>query len=328
MHLEDSNLSQSDAAASHPAVTAPVRITAVIPVYNRAKTVGRSLETALSQSEPADEILVVDDGSKDNSAEVVKAFGDKVTYIYQENAGASEARNTGVAQAQHPWIAFLDSDDYWTPDHLRNMRRAVAETGGAAKFYAADTQLEEHLNGQRLWDRCEFKVDGDYELVDNGGEWVMCNADEKRERMPFMLQASLFDKEAYLAAGGLWRALKLRHDSHIFLKMGFQNPICAVNHLGVVMTCDEGENRLTSIHHLDSLSFWKEAELLYQDLLDTVPQISTEHRLAIRYRLASAFIAMGRLNLNDGKRGPGIRNYLKAATISPRRLLEGIAKKF
>ncbi|MEN8127779.1 MAG: glycosyltransferase family A protein [Planctomycetota bacterium] len=93
-------------------------ISVVIPAYNAGPYIARTIESVLSQTRPADEIIVVDDGSADNTAEAVRAFGDKVILIQQENAGASVARNTGIKAAKGNWIAFLDGDDEWVPEKL------------------------------------------------------------------------------------------------------------------------------------------------------------------------------------------------------------------
>ncbi|MDH5436731.1 MAG: glycosyltransferase, partial [Gammaproteobacteria bacterium] len=94
-------------------------ISVVIAVFNGAKTVKRAIESVLSQTYSALEIIVVDDGSTDNTAEIVKSFSEPVKYFYQDNAGVSVARNNGVGQAQGEWIAFLDADDWYYPDRLR-----------------------------------------------------------------------------------------------------------------------------------------------------------------------------------------------------------------
>jgi glycosyltransferase involved in cell wall biosynthesis len=94
-------------------------ISVVIPAYNAEKYITRSIESVLAQTRPADEIIVVDDGSSDNTAEVVRSFGDKVILIEQENSGASVARNTGIEAAKSEWIAFLDADDELLAERLQ-----------------------------------------------------------------------------------------------------------------------------------------------------------------------------------------------------------------
>jgi len=91
----------------------------VIPAYNVGKFIARTLDSVLAQTRPADEIIVVDDGSTDETGEVVARYGQKIRYIRQENAGASTARNTGIKAAQNEWIAFLDGDDEWLPEKLQ-----------------------------------------------------------------------------------------------------------------------------------------------------------------------------------------------------------------
>jgi glycosyltransferase involved in cell wall biosynthesis len=93
-------------------------VSVVIPAYNADKHIARTIESVLTQTRSADEIIVVDDGSSDKTAEAVKAFGDKVRYIHQQNAGASVARNTGIEAAENDWIAFLDADDEWLENKL------------------------------------------------------------------------------------------------------------------------------------------------------------------------------------------------------------------
>lgn len=94
-------------------------VAVVVPAYNNAGFVGRAIDSILAQTLPADEIIVVDDGSTDNTADIVRSYGQQVRYIYQESAGASVARNTGIEAAKSDWIAFLDADDEWLPEKLK-----------------------------------------------------------------------------------------------------------------------------------------------------------------------------------------------------------------
>ena len=96
-----------------------MKVSVVIPAYNAEKHIARAIESVLVQTRPADEVIVIDDGSSDGTAEVIRSFGDKVILIQQENAGASVARNAGIKAATGDWIAFLDADDEWLPEKLK-----------------------------------------------------------------------------------------------------------------------------------------------------------------------------------------------------------------
>lgn len=95
-----------------------MKISVIIPTYNRYKLLTRAIESIISQTLMVDEIIVVDDGSTDNTKEIVNDFT-MLTYIYQENAGVSTARNRGIREASNDWIAFLDSDDEWVAEKMQ-----------------------------------------------------------------------------------------------------------------------------------------------------------------------------------------------------------------
>lgn len=96
-------------------------ISVVIPTFNRAGLLRHALDSVLTQTFRDVEIIVVDDGSTDDTRGVVRSYGQRVRYIYQDNQGRGAARNTGVLAAQGDYIAFLDSDDIWYPDHLQRL---------------------------------------------------------------------------------------------------------------------------------------------------------------------------------------------------------------
>jgi len=91
----------------------------IIPVHNGADTISKAIESVEAQTYPAFELIVVDDGSTDATAEVVTGHGNSVRYLYQHNAGVSAARNAGAAVAKGDWLAFLDADDWYYLDRLR-----------------------------------------------------------------------------------------------------------------------------------------------------------------------------------------------------------------
>ncbi|MBA4489205.1 glycosyltransferase family 2 protein [Paracoccus sp. S1E-3] len=111
--------------------TAPPFFSIVIPAYNRADKIGRTLASCLAQSDPDFEIVVVDDGSRDDTRAAVEGMGDpRIRYVWQENAGASAARNRGGAEARGTYVAFLDSDDEFLPGKLAAFRAAIAADAG------------------------------------------------------------------------------------------------------------------------------------------------------------------------------------------------------
>lgn len=100
-------------------VTSDAGVSVVIPAYNYARYLPKAIDSVLLQEYRNYEIIVVDDGSTDNTAEVVAAYGDKVRYIHQTNAGLPAARNTGVKAACYDFVGFLDADDEWLPTMLK-----------------------------------------------------------------------------------------------------------------------------------------------------------------------------------------------------------------
>ncbi|MCU0839480.1 MAG: glycosyltransferase, partial [Rhodospirillales bacterium] len=105
-----------------------VTVAVVIPTYNRAHCVSEAIESVLAQTVPADEVIVVDDGSTDTTPEVLAGFGDRIIVIRQPNRGVSAARNAGIARATSEWITFLDSDDVWYPNRVFVLHRDVVKS--------------------------------------------------------------------------------------------------------------------------------------------------------------------------------------------------------
>ena len=117
-------------------------VSVVIPLYNKARFIRATLETALAQSHRADEIIVVDDNSTDGSVAAIEdLLGDRVRLARQANAGPGPARNRGVAEASREWIALLDADDLWQPNHLATLAEVAAQCPDAAIVAARHQRL-------------------------------------------------------------------------------------------------------------------------------------------------------------------------------------------
>jgi glycosyltransferase involved in cell wall biosynthesis len=151
-------------------MTSPL-VSVVIPTYNYGHYIGETVESVLGQTYSPVEIIVVDDGSTDDTRERLTAYGDRMRYIHQQNCGLSAARNTGIRAAQGEFVALLDSDDLWLPDKLERQvtvavqqpdiglvateRFAINETGQRLD-YVAESCSREGLCELTVRDLLEF----------------------------------------------------------------------------------------------------------------------------------------------------------------------------
>ena len=123
-------------------------ISVIIPTYNNESYLRSAIQSVLCQTYTDYEIIVVDDGSTDNSREIVKTFGDKVGYLRQENQGLAGARNTGIQNARNSMICLLDADDQWSPSYLQKMVNLASEDPGAAIYYCCAQAVDKY--GEKL----------------------------------------------------------------------------------------------------------------------------------------------------------------------------------
>jgi len=119
----------------------------VVPIYNRASFIGKTIESVLAQSVGDFELIIVDDGSTDGSGDVVRAFTDeRIRYIWKENEERSIARNTGTGMATGKYVNFLDSDDYLLPNHLEEAASLI-ERHGEPEFFHLPYEVRDEAGG-------------------------------------------------------------------------------------------------------------------------------------------------------------------------------------
>lgn len=104
------------------------KLSVIIPAFNADKYISRAIDSVLHQTLKDIEFVIVDDGSIDNTANIVKSFGERVKYYYQENKGVAEARNLGKANSNGEYIAFLDADDYVLPETYEKLLKIAQQT--------------------------------------------------------------------------------------------------------------------------------------------------------------------------------------------------------
>src|SRR5450759_1882450 len=96
-----------------------LRVSVIIPSYNHERYIRQCVDSVLCQSRKDFEVIVVDDGSTDGTPDILRGFGEKITFIRQENRGTQAARNVGIQASTGEFVALLDSDDAWLPEKLQ-----------------------------------------------------------------------------------------------------------------------------------------------------------------------------------------------------------------
>ena len=149
-------------------------ISVVIPLYNKEKSIAMTLDSVLAQSYTDYEVIIVDDGSTDNSLKVVREKfswldSERVRIIHQENAGVSAARNRGIMEAKGEYVAFLDADDLWNKDFLMAMSKLIAEFPGKSIYGLGCAQIKRgekpilrnnYYRGVSTWDYATMAFTG------------------------------------------------------------------------------------------------------------------------------------------------------------------------
>jgi glycosyltransferase involved in cell wall biosynthesis len=188
-------------------------VSAIIPTYNRRAYIRRAIDSVLAQTVPVDEVIVVDDGSTDGTAEVVTEwFGDRVRLIRQQNTGVSGARRRGIREARGEWIAFLDSDDEWSPERNQLLSQAARGLPSDVAWLFGDLRVVTDAGpGQTLYEKHGLRVTQSPEIF----------ADSLSVQFPFqfgMLQGSWIRRSALVELDCF--RVDLRSDDDLFA--GFQ----------------------------------------------------------------------------------------------------------
>ncbi|MEJ1156751.1 glycosyltransferase [Prosthecomicrobium sp. N25] len=191
------------------------RVSAVVTTYDHARFLGEAIDSILAQTRPADEIIVVDDGSADDPAAVVARYGAPVRLIRQANAGLSAARNTGLAAATGDMILFLDADDRLRPEMIARTLEALAACPDCAFAYGAYAFVDEAGNDLGT---VRLKPPGD----DAYADFVSGN-------IVGMHGTVLYRRAAVLAAGGFDPSLRACEDYDLYLRLARSHPVRAVD---------------------------------------------------------------------------------------------------
>ncbi len=198
-------------------------VSVVIPAYNAARFIAMAIDSALAQSYKPSEIIVVDDGSQDNTQSIVEQYANKVKYIHQTNAGPAAARNMGVREAKGEWIAFLDSDDYWNRDHLKLLLKHARDHPEAALIYC----------GKKWVDRDGKLIKDSFDQTKFPSGWIF--KDLFKANYISSTSVVLVKRAIFIKLGGFDEQLRIAEDYDLWIRISaFEQicgvPICSVNY--------------------------------------------------------------------------------------------------
>lgn len=248
-------------------------ISVIIPVYNREDYLGEAIRSVLAQeySGPL-EIIVSDDGSSDRSVGIAGDFGEKVRVVHKPDGcmtqGASGTRNRGIARATQPYVAFLDSDDFYLPGHLNRMA-GILERRPDLGFVVSRVVQTKELNGRRVfapWTKARVtQRDISYPVV-SGSNVVHTDA-------------FLFRRSVFQTVGIFDEAYSNHEDSDLWMRISERYRGTFSDHYGAVYRLAHGEGQLT-----DARNAGRNAHCLEQVLLSALARCRAAER-PDRYRL-------------------------------------------
>lgn len=208
-------------------ITAPL-FSVVIPLYNKADTIERTLRSVQAQKCRDFELIVVNDGSTDNSLEVVRTLSNEIPLqiIDKPNGGVSSARNAGACAAKGRFIALLDGDDVWFPDHLERLKKAIHKYP-EVKFFGSGYQ---RISGEWIYFTIPW---GGYKICDvfSCFKWGQ----------PINSSTVVIDKDVWNIVGGFDERFSFYEDYEFFFRVGRVTKCCVVQKVSASYMTDATE---------------------------------------------------------------------------------------
>jgi len=256
-------------------------VSVVIPTYDRAARVERAVASVLAQTRPADEVVVVDDGSTDGTAERLRTAFPAVTVLGTENRGVSAARNHGIARTSGDWIAFLDSDDEWREEKLEAQLEALAAAPGYRLCHCDEVWIR---GGRRVNPR---------RVHEKRGGWIYRHCLPRCAISPSsaMVARTLFDE-----VGLFDESLPACEDYDLWLRVCAREPVLFVDRRLVVKYGGHDDQLSRTVPALDRWRIRALIKILDSDVLDEEDRRAT---IATLHRKIDVYAA------GAGKRGRG-----------------------
>ncbi len=282
-------------------------IAVIVPTYNRAAHIGAALDSILSQTAPPEEIIVVDDGSSDDTASVLAGFGDRIRAISQANAGASAARNTGAAAAQADWLTFLDSDDLWRAERMALLRADLATAGPDIVAHVANVVFK-GVGAERDF----FSAMG---IATPPGELIEVAEPLRLFLHSFFLIGAAFRRDIFAALGGFDTSFPTDEDTELALRMADRGPFLVRGDILAEVIRQPGDTEaLSAFRGRDPLAASVLKERIFRGALARARDAG--QRNLVRQALSDALLQRAEWLRGTGQGGAGAL-FWQAAQIHP-----------
>ena len=248
-------------------------VSVVIATYNRSALLQETIESVLKQSFQDFELIVVDDGSTDDTEAALKSYGDRLRYFRQENRGPSAARNFGVTQARAAWISIQDSDDICAPDHLEILYRCAERNPDLGMVFANGAYIDDP-GGKNIIPQKKSK-----RLAEKG-----VRLSDLFSTSIVRLQAALLSKKAFLAVGGLDESLRIAMDLDLALRFFMRFPVLYIDRIVFFYRRHEGNiGRNNELRLLENLRVMEKLVHEFPSAIETLGRQKINRRRAYRY---------------------------------------------
>jgi glycosyltransferase involved in cell wall biosynthesis len=247
-----------------------VMVSVIIPTYNRGGWLREAIVSVLSQSEPPGEIIVVDDGSEDDTAVVVERFSPRVKLVRRSHGGVSAARNAGIRASSGRWLAFLDSDDLWLPGKLGTQMDFLANN---PRFLICQTEEIWIRNGKRLNPR-HYHRKPDGECFERLLERCLVSPSAVVMERALLEDVGFFDEE-----------MTACEDYDLWLRIGCSHPIGFVTEPLVIKRGGHSDQLSGTVPSLDRFRIQSLAKLLKSGRLTSVQAEQTLNMLRRKCRI-------------------------------------------
>ena len=295
------------------------KISVIVPTHNRADKVGKAIDSALAQTFNDLEVIVIDDGSSDGTRQMLKETqGNRIRYFFQQNKGASVARNRGIEEARGEWIAFLDSDDRWVRDKIESQLKTLERFSPQCGACYTDVQFFNHPEQRTMFQLAEDNyrhvgITGMNPEVPRllvrpgGGGMVVC------------LSSLLARADKLREIGGFDPKLLFSQDSEMMFRLATVTGFCYLNRPLVLF-----DRAPKEVRHVGASSEWNKLDFFLQDsqmrlegLLRLSETLPVKVRKVIREQLGSVHSGWTNWYLQSGEYSKARKAITQAVFVDP-----------